>query len=220
MRMWGGPGMFIWTWAKRGGHGPRGEDLGGVWQRAMTSTPGRTNPSSFTTAALGPARARGENSKPGRTIWPKVNGGLTTGACWAPRHKRTASWHAGPFAGGLRGTGRGACTWRLYTGPPMGSRKWLGATRQECAEPQRAVFRDRWLHCTCCLNQGPAWTPSRLPACQNHTGFGMVVLNCMQEFKNRPFYMNITRFSLLISLFLFQVFIFFCNTRYLILSMQ
>ncbi len=31
MRTWrGGPGTFIWTWAKRGGHGPRGEDLGGV----------------------------------------------------------------------------------------------------------------------------------------------------------------------------------------------
>jgi hypothetical protein len=54
-----------------------------IWEEydsvlSITSMPGRTNPSSFTTA-LGPARERGENSKPGRTIRPKVNGGLTTG---------------------------------------------------------------------------------------------------------------------------------------------
>ncbi len=30
MRTWGGPGTLIWTWAKRGGHAPRGEDLGGA----------------------------------------------------------------------------------------------------------------------------------------------------------------------------------------------
>jgi hypothetical protein len=29
MRKWGGA-WHVWTWAKRGGHGPRGEDLGGV----------------------------------------------------------------------------------------------------------------------------------------------------------------------------------------------
>jgi hypothetical protein len=86
MRTSGGPGTFIWMWAKRGGHGPHGEDLGGVWQRVEHDQHARKdNPSSSTTAALGPARARGENSKPGPKIRPKVNGGLTTGACWAPR---------------------------------------------------------------------------------------------------------------------------------------
>jgi hypothetical protein len=74
--------MFIWKWAKRGGHELRGEDLGGDDSvLSIPSTPGRANPSPSTTAALGPARARGENSKLGRIIRPKVNGGLTTGAC-------------------------------------------------------------------------------------------------------------------------------------------
>jgi hypothetical protein len=121
MRTWGGPGTSIWTWAKRGGHGPRGEDLGGAWQRAEHYLHARKDePFIFYTAALGSARAHGENSKPGRIIRPKVDGGLTTGACWAPQ----------------------------------------------------AVHRDRWLHCACCFNCGPTWTPSRPPACQNHTGFG------------------------------------------------
>jgi hypothetical protein len=57
-----------------------------IWEEfdsvlSMTSTTGSPNPSSSTAAAPGPARARGEHSKPGRKIWPKVNGGLTTGVC-------------------------------------------------------------------------------------------------------------------------------------------
>ncbi len=51
---------------------------------SMTSTSGRPTPSSSTAAALGPALAHGENSKPGRKMQPRVNGGLTTGVCWAP----------------------------------------------------------------------------------------------------------------------------------------
>jgi hypothetical protein len=30
--------------------------------------------------------------------------------------------------------------------------------------------------------------PSRPPARQNQNGFGVAVLNCMREFKNRPFW--------------------------------
>jgi hypothetical protein len=71
--------MFIWTWAKRGGHGPRGEEYDSVL--SMTSMPARPNPSSSTTAALGPARACGENSKPCLKIRHKMNGGFTYGAC-------------------------------------------------------------------------------------------------------------------------------------------
>ncbi len=52
----------------------------------------------------------------------------------------------------------------------------------------RAVHRDRWLHCACCFNRGPMWTPSRPLERQNHTGFCVAVLNCMQEIKNRPFW--------------------------------
>jgi hypothetical protein len=54
-----------------------------------------------------------------------------------------------------------------------------------CWAPQ-AVHRDRRLHCTCYFNRGPKWTPSRPPARRNQTGYGVAVLNCMQEFKNRP----------------------------------
>jgi hypothetical protein len=112
----GGPGTFIWTWAKRGGHGPRGEDLGGDDSvLSIPSTPGRANPSPSMTAALGPARARGENSKPGRTIRPKVNGGLTTGACWAPRRftgiRELLHGTLDPSLGAYVGLGGGARTW-------------------------------------------------------------------------------------------------------------
>jgi hypothetical protein len=83
MRTWGG-GLACLL-----GHGRREaatDRVARIWEEhdsvlSIPSTPGRMNPSSFTTAALGPARAHGENSKPGRTIRPKVNGGLTTGAC-------------------------------------------------------------------------------------------------------------------------------------------
>jgi hypothetical protein len=37
--------------------------------------------------------------------------------------KRTTSWHTGPFAGAYVGLEGGVRTWRLNTGPPMGSRK-------------------------------------------------------------------------------------------------
>ncbi len=115
-----------------------------IWEEhdsvlSITSTPVRTNPSSFTTAALGPAHARGENSKPGRTIRPKVKGGLTTGACWAPRRftgtRELLHGTLDPSLGAYVGLEGGARTWRLNTGPLMGSWKWMGATRPELAEP-------------------------------------------------------------------------------------
>ncbi len=57
-----------------------------IWEEcdsvlSITCTLGRPNPSSSTAAALGSARARGENLKPGRKIQLKVNVGLMTGAC-------------------------------------------------------------------------------------------------------------------------------------------
>jgi hypothetical protein len=161
------------------------EEYGSVL--SMTSMPERLNPSSSTALALGPACAPGENSKPGRKMWPKVNGGLTTGACWAPRRftgiSRSTSLHDGPFAGGLHGTGRGARTWRLNTGPPMGGRKWTGAMRQEHAEPHGQFTRiDDFIACSY-LNRGPTWTPSRPPAPQSHTSFGVAVQNVRRSLR-------------------------------------
>jgi hypothetical protein len=84
--------------------------------------------------------------------------------------QRTTSWHAGFFAGGLGGTGRGStyveAQHRAANGQPKVNR---GHVTGACWAP-RAVHWDRWIHCACCFNRGPTWTPSRPPACQNHTG--------------------------------------------------
>jgi hypothetical protein len=76
-----------WTWTAR--WRPRATWLGSgrktTVRQALPSSPERTTPSSPKAAALGLARACWENSKPGRTLQPKINGGLTTGECWAPR---------------------------------------------------------------------------------------------------------------------------------------
>ncbi len=141
MRTWGGgPGTLIWMWAKRGGHGPRGEHLGGARQHAEHHQHARKDePFNLYNSSPGSAHARGENSKLGHTIRPKVNGGLTTGASWAPRQfTRTRELLHGtlnPTLGAYVGLEGGARTWRLNTGPPMSSQKWTGATRQERAEP-------------------------------------------------------------------------------------
>jgi hypothetical protein len=87
-----------------------------------------------------PARARGENSKPNRKIRPKVNRGLTTGACWAPWRftgiGELLHCMLDPSLGvcvGLEGEHvRGGSTPGRQK---MGSQKWMGATRQEHAEP-------------------------------------------------------------------------------------
>jgi hypothetical protein len=102
-----------------------------IWEEydivlSMTSTPGGLTPSSSTAAALGPACARGENSKPGCKMQPKVNGASRperADPTTVHRDSRSSSSHAGPFAGGLHGTGRGACTWRLNTVLPVYSQK-------------------------------------------------------------------------------------------------
>jgi hypothetical protein len=117
-----------------------------IWEEhdsvlSITSTPGRTNPSTLTTAALGPARARGENSKLGRTIRPNVDGCLATRACWAPRRFTGTRELLHGTLGAYVGLEGGAHTWRLNTGRPMGSRKWTGATRQERAEPHGQFTR-------------------------------------------------------------------------------
>ncbi len=156
---------------------------------SITSTPGRTNPSTFTTAALGPARARGENSKPGRTIRPKVDGGLTTGACWAPwRCTGTRELLHGkldPTLGAYVGLEGGGTYVETQHRAADGQQKVNGGHATGACWAPRAVHRDRWLHCTCYFNPGPTWMPSRPPARQIHSGFGEAVLNCMQEFKNR-----------------------------------
>jgi hypothetical protein len=67
----------------------------------------------------------------------------------------------------------------------MGSRRWMGATGQERAEPDRQFSGIDDFITRCYLNGGPMWTPLRPPACQNHPGLGMAVSNCSQELKNR-----------------------------------
>ncbi len=52
---------------------------------STASSPERLAPSSPKAAALGLARASGENLKPGCKLRPKVNGGLMTGVCSVPR---------------------------------------------------------------------------------------------------------------------------------------
>ncbi len=143
----------------------------GSWRRTtvcwtMSSSPERPTPSNFTAAALGPACAHGEARY--RKLWPKVNGGLTTGACWP--HGGSPGWqltslHTGLSAGGLRGTGRGGCTWRLNIGPPMGGRKWTGATRQKRTEPHGQFTGTDDFIARCYLNCDPRGRHQ----CRQHT---------------------------------------------------
>jgi hypothetical protein len=105
----------------------------------------------------------------------------------SPGQENYSCQHAGLFAGGLRGTGRGARTWRLNTGPPMGSRKWIGATRQERAEPHgQFTGIDDFIARATSTEVPRGRHRGRQHA--NHTGFGMAVLNCTQKDKNRPFW--------------------------------
>ncbi len=139
---WGELSTLSWTWAEslplaacRGS----GRRTTACW--TLSSLPGRPTPSSFIAATLGLALAR-----------------LMTGAC-EPRGSSpgwqlclTAHW---TFFWGPRGTGRGAHTWRLDIGPPMGSWKWTGATRQERAEPHRQFTRTDDFIAQCYLNCDP-----------------------------------------------------------------
>ncbi len=158
----------------------------------MTSTPGRPNPSSSTAAALGPALARGDNSKPGNRAvkyGQKWKGGLTTGACWAPRRltgiEDLLHCTLDPLLGACLGLEGEHVRWGSTPGWQWAVKSERGPATGACWAP-RAVHRDRQPHHTCYLNWGPMWMPSRPPVCQNHTDFGVAVLNCMQEIKNKP----------------------------------
>jgi hypothetical protein len=58
--------------------------------------------------------------------------------------------------------------------------------QQEHAEAHRQFTGIDDFITRCYLNWEPMWTPLMSPACQNQLGFGMAVLNCLQELKNRP----------------------------------
>jgi hypothetical protein len=121
------------------GHGPPSKDLGGGRQHAeLWLAHQKADLFIAFSSSFGPDRCMWRDAPPG-SLRQKVNGGLTTGTCWAPwrftRMKVLFNWTLDLQLGGPRGTGRGACTWRLNTGPPMGSQKWMGATWQECTEP-------------------------------------------------------------------------------------
>jgi hypothetical protein len=193
MSTWGGPGTLIWTWAKRGGHGPQGEDLGGAWQRAEHHQHTRKDePFSLYNSSPGPSTCTWRELETGLYNMAESGWGPHDWSMLSPtavhRDKRTTSWHAGPFAGSLCGTGRGSTYVEAQHRAADGQLKVNGGHATGACWAPWAVHRDRWLHCACYFNHGPTWTPSRPPARQNHTGFGVAVLNCMQEFKNRPFW--------------------------------
>ncbi len=103
-------------------------------------------------------------------------------------------WHSGPSARGPRGAGRGAPTvhWGSTPGHQWGGHKVNGShTTGACWAPQ-AVHWDRFFHRTSLLNRGPMWMPLRPPAFQNQPGFGMEVLNCLQELKIRPIWTTLS----------------------------
>ncbi len=187
-----GPGTLIWTWAKRGGHRPRGKDLGGAWQRAEHHQYARKDePFSLYNSSPGPSTCTWRELETGPYNTAESGWGPHDWSVMSPtavhRDKRTTSWHAGPYAGGLRGTGRGDTYVEAQHRAANGQPKANGGHATGACWAPRAVHRDRWLHCACYFNRGPTWTPSRPPARQNHSGFGVAVLNCMRKFKNRPF---------------------------------
>ncbi len=118
--------ITIWSWTA-------------AWQGAGTCSPERLIPLSPTATVLGPAVHVGRTWN-----WALNCGRKRMGphdwSILSPMavHQDVSplSLHAGPSAGGSRGTVKGASTWRLNTG--------LGATRQEHAEPhgQSTVIDD------------------------------------------------------------------------------
>jgi hypothetical protein len=141
-----------------------------IWEEddsvlSLNSSPGRPTPSSPTTAALGLSRAHGENSKPGRIMWPKVNGGLTTGACLSPT---AVHWVGSSLY----------CTLDLLLGAHVGlEESELGSLYWSMPSPTgSSPGQTTSLHIA---TSTATWTPSRPPTRQNHTGFCLAVLNCM-----------------------------------------
>ncbi len=130
-------------------------------------------------------------SKPDRKLWPKVNGGLTIGACEphsptgmaALPHCTLDLWLGARV--GLEGE-----VWRTYIEAwhrdANGQPKVNGGHVTGACWAPRAVHRDRRIHCTCHLY----WDPRGCQRGHQHTkpaGYGVAVLDCMQELKNRPF---------------------------------
>ncbi len=107
MRTWGGPSTFIWMWAKRGGHGLCGEDLGGASLHAR-----KDEPFIFYNSCPGPSMCTWRELETGPYNTAESEWGPYDWSVLSPmavhRDKRTTSRHAGTFVGGLRGTGRGS----------------------------------------------------------------------------------------------------------------
>ncbi len=139
MRTWGGPGTSIWTWAKRGGHGPHGEDLDGVWQRAKQSACQEGRNLHLLHSSPGPSTCTWRELETGPYNTAKSGWGPHDWSMLSPTavHRDRELLHStlDPSLRAYVGLEGGARTWRLNTGPPMGGRKWTGATRQERAEP-------------------------------------------------------------------------------------
>ncbi len=140
--MWEGTWhVTIWTWAETWWPQAAWQGIG----RKTTACWALTSPLERAAAALGQVRAHGENLKPGRKLRPKVNSGLTTGACCAPRRfTRMADLFHCMLDPLLRayielegewvcGSSTLGCQWACQ--------KWTGATWQERAEPHGQFIR-------------------------------------------------------------------------------
>ncbi len=115
MRTWGGRGL-----ARLFGRGRRETALDRVariWEEhdsvlSITSMPGRTKPFIFYNSSPGPSTCTWRELKTGLYNMAKSEWGPHDWSVLSPmavhQDKRTTSWHAGPFAEGLRGTGRGS----------------------------------------------------------------------------------------------------------------
>ncbi len=113
-------------------------------------------------------------SKPGHKLWPKVDGGLTTGACWAPRRFTGMAALSHCTLGLSLGACMGleGCTYmEAWHWQPMGGQKWMGAMRQECTEPHGQFTRTDDFIARCYLN----WDPHRRHRGRQHARIILVV---------------------------------------------
>jgi hypothetical protein len=89
------------------------EDLGGAWQRAEHHQHARKNkPFNLYNISPGPSMCTWRELKTGPYNMAESEWGPHGWSVLSPtavqRDKRTTSWHARPYAGGLHGTGRGS----------------------------------------------------------------------------------------------------------------
>ncbi len=133
-------------------HGLNGKDLGEGRQRAEHAQLTRKAvPFILYSSSFGPSTCAWGGSKPGRKLRPKVDGGLTTGACWAPRRFTgiaalphcTLDLSLGACVG-LEGCTYVEALHQAANGRP----KVNGGHATGARWAPRAVYRDRWLHCT------------------------------------------------------------------------